>query len=68
MDFSSSEVLFRFRLPLSVINRLAERSIESYWTTRPFNKTPIKDIDENHRSKFSLGNAMDYSFSLQFPI
>ncbi len=41
---------------MQVINRLADRSIESYWATRPFNKNAIKQVDQNHRSKFLVDN------------
>ncbi len=37
---------------MQVINQLADRFIESYWNTRPFNKNAIKQVDQNHRSKF----------------
>jgi hypothetical protein len=40
------------RLPIQVINQLADRPIESYWATRPFNKNAIKQTDKKHRSKF----------------
>jgi hypothetical protein len=35
---------------MQVINQLADRLIESYWITRPFNKNAIKQTDKNHRS------------------
>lgn len=38
---------------MQIMNQLADRSIESYWTKRPFNKNTIKQIDANHQSKNS---------------
>jgi hypothetical protein len=43
---------------MQVINRLADRSIESYWNTRPFNKNAIKQADQNHRSKFLVKTSI----------
>lgn len=37
------------RLPLPVINQFADRSIMSYWATRPFNKNAVKQTDTNYR-------------------
>ncbi|CAF1460385.1 unnamed protein product [Rotaria sp. Silwood1] len=41
------------QLPIQVMNQLANRPMESYWTTRPFNKNVIKQIDQNHQISFS---------------
>ncbi|CAF1051450.1 unnamed protein product [Rotaria sordida] len=41
------------QLPIQVVNQLADRSIESYWATRPFNKNAVKQTDKNHDISFS---------------
>ena len=41
------------RLPLSVMNQLADRPIQSYWATRPFNKTTSTQTDKQHRSELN---------------
>ncbi|CAF4816820.1 unnamed protein product, partial [Rotaria sp. Silwood1] len=41
------------QIPIQVINQLADRSIESYWATRPCNKNAIKQTDKNHHISFS---------------
>ena len=41
-----------FRIPTQAINQLADRSIQSYWATRPFNKNAIKPTDQTYRSEF----------------
>ncbi|CAF4614668.1 unnamed protein product, partial [Rotaria magnacalcarata] len=34
---------------MQAMNKLADQSIESYWTTRPFNKNAFKQTDETHQ-------------------
>ena len=41
-----------FRIPMQVINQLVDRSIQSYWATRPFNKNATKPTDQAYRSEF----------------
>ncbi|CAF3337609.1 unnamed protein product [Rotaria socialis] len=41
------------QVPMQAMNKLADQSIESYWTTRPFNKNAFKQTDETHQITFS---------------
>ena len=42
-----------FRLPSAAINRIAERAIQNYWTTRPFNRTPTDKSQQTYPSEIS---------------
>lgn len=43
-SFSSAES--SFRLPISLIHQLADRTTQTYWTMRPFDRNPVQSENE----------------------